>query len=89
MFKKIRKQTLQDLITCNQNVTDPIAKMYEETEFVSYPVKLHTFIKRKSDYLFITKIYPSNISSSMVEGYSVNIEQFRHYMICEILEADY
>ncbi len=89
MFKKVRKQTLQDLITCNQNVTDPIEKFWTEMEIVNYPVRLHTFIKRKDDYLFITKIAPSIKAPFMVDGYSVSTQQFRHYIICEILESDY
>jgi hypothetical protein len=89
MFKKVRKQTLQDLITCNQNVTDPIEKFYTEMEIVNHPVKLHTFIKRKNDYLFIKKIAPSINPPFMVDGYSVSIQQFRHYILCEILGDDY
>ena len=88
MFKRIKKLTYEDYIKCNQNVTDPIEKYWTETEIVNEPVRLHTFIKRKDDYLFVKRIAPTLKAPFMVDGYSVSREQYRHFMICEILGGD-
>ncbi len=85
MFKSIKKPKYQDFITNNKNVTDPIEKYWTETTLVYEPVKPNTFIKRKDDYLFIKRIAPFEDAPFIVDGYSVSIQQYRCYMICEIL----
>ena len=88
-MRKIKKRTLQDLITCNESEPDPIKKYWTEKDVVDEPVSLYSFIKRKYDYLFITEIWPFDGYPKAVEGYSVSVEQYRHFMISEILGTDF
>jgi hypothetical protein len=88
MFKGMTKPTYQGFITCNESVTDLAEEYWTETEIVNGPVTLNTFIKRKDDYLFIKRIAPFDNAPFMVDGFSVSIEKYRHYMICEILGED-
>lgn len=88
MIKRIKKLSYQDWITGNTEGTDPIKTFWIEKEIVYTPVKLHTFIKRKKDYLFITEIAPFEEAPYWVEGYSVTVEQQRHYKVCQLFGED-
>lgn len=66
---------------------NPFRKNAKETVIIfNRPVELHTFIKRKDTYLFITDIHSVG-NDHMVDGYVLTQEQYRHYVLTELLDV--